>query len=50
MFSSNTSSAEGGCSRLLTHELHMMDFVPVETVPEVRRMLKDTPLENIMID
>lgn len=32
-----------------SNELHMLDFVPVETAPEVKRALKDTPLENIMI-
>lgn len=31
------------------NELHMLDFVPVETAPGAKRTLKDTPLENIMI-
>lgn len=31
------------------NELHMVNFVSVEIVPEVKRALTDTPLENIMI-
>lgn len=51
-FHSVISSAERKWLQLAfeeNNELHMVDFVPVETLPEVKRALNDTPLENIMI-